>query len=457
VKTKSRIHVQTARSGDDRQTRRDDESVKSELSPAFDPTTPAGILALQRTVGNAAVNRLLAAQTAEGSTSGQGRQTEQSPRTATDAPIQDHGSEHQAIQRLMTYAQFKTYSSKWYFGGRKKVLPIDALIRRYHAEPENRRAILSALKSSLQEYAGKRTIARLERQVDEELAALPPLGGAATTALPTATESVPIPTPVSGTTSVPHHGDSGSDSTPTPVESTTAPVIPEAVDSALTTTPIGDTTTPVVPETTSTVPTTAPVIPPKPYLDGTAAQQALTEAFGDIRTIDAGKVDVLKQAEFQVAYDAIYGTSIYSWDAYIKPGPGNLEGFAHNNINYINEDCISYDTVPHEMLHNNTAGDWRDVVGNEFDEGTTEHLTIAAMDKLGKTPTHSYPDQHDCVKAVVAAGVSEESLKTAYLKGGGQTLVADVITANCQHSWSEFKDAMQAKDFVLAKTLLVRK
>lgn len=434
------------------------------MSLAFDPTTPAGILALQRAVGNAAVNRLLATQTTEGSARGQGRQTGQAPRAGTDPPLQDRGSdrtgegsEYPAVQRLMTYDQFKIYSSKWYFGGRNKVLPIDALIRRYHAEPENRRAILSTLKSTLQGYSGKRPTARLERQVDDELAALPPLGDTVTSASSSATGNVPIPMPVSGTTAVPHHEDSSSASTSAPGESTTVPVVPEALNSVPTTAPIGDTATPLVPEGTSTVPTTAPVLPAKPYLDRAAAQQALTEAFGAIRTIDAGKVDVLTQAEFQVAYDAIYGTSIYSWDAYIKPGPGNLEGFAHNNINYINEDCISYDTVPHEMLHSNTAADWRAVVGNEFDEGTTEHLTIAAMDKLGKTPTHSYPEQHACVQAVVAAGVSEESLKTAYLKGGGQTLVADVITANCQHPWSDFKDAMQAKDFTRAKTLLVRK
>jgi hypothetical protein len=198
----------------------------------------------------------------------------------------------------------------------------------------------------------------------------------------------------------------------------------------------------------------APEKPAKKFLDQAAAQDALTKAFGDIRKIDAGKVSVLKQLDFQAAYDKIYGETEYAWDKYIKPGPGNLEGFAYENVNYINEDCISYDTVAHEMLHNNTAADWTAVVGSEFDEGTTEHLTIAAMTKLGATPSHSYPDQEECVKAVVAAGVSEDSLKTAYLKGGAQKLVADVITAKSKTSWADFKTAMQAKDWAKAKSLL---
>ncbi len=201
----------------------------------------------------------------------------------------------------------------------------------------------------------------------------------------------------------------------------------------------------------------APDKPAKKFLDQAAAKDALTKAFGTLKTIDSGKVNVLKQADFQAAYDKIYGKTKYSWDKYIKPGPGNLEGFAYDNVNYINEDCISYDTVPHEMLHNNTAADWTAVVGSEFDEGTTEHLTIAAMTKLGVTPSHSYPDQEACVKAVIAAGVSEDSLTTAYLKGGAQTLVADVITAKTATSWADFKKAMQAKDFEKAKSLLVAK
>lgn len=200
-----------------------------------------------------------------------------------------------------------------------------------------------------------------------------------------------------------------------------------------------------------------PEVPKKEFLDQEAARKILEDAYGSYKTIDKGKVEILAQADFQKAYDKIYGAGPYSWDKYVKPGPGNLEGFAHDGTNYINKDCISLDTVPHEMLHNNTAVEYRDFVGNEFDEGTTEYLTIAAMNKAGKKPSHSYPQQEGCVQALIAAGFSADDLKKAYFKGGTKALLGDWVDAHCKAKWADIKAELQAKDFAKAKAHLQKK
>src|SRR5581483_273099 len=197
-----------------------------------------------------------------------------------------------------------------------------------------------------------------------------------------------------------------------------------------------------------------PEVPKKEFLDQEAARKILEDAYGSYKTIDKGKVEVLPQADFQKAYDKIYGAGPYAWDKYVKPGPGNLEGFAHDGTNYINQDCISLDTVPHEMLHNNVAADWTDFVGSEFNEGTTEYLTIKAMEKAKKKPSHSYPGQEGAVQALIAAGCSEDNLKKAYFKGDAATLIGAWVDAHCKGKWADVKTAMQAKDFAKAKTNL---
>lgn len=200
-----------------------------------------------------------------------------------------------------------------------------------------------------------------------------------------------------------------------------------------------------------------PATPAKAFLDQAAAQKLLTDAYGTVKTIDKGKVEVLAQADFQAAYDKIYGSGPYSWDKYVKPGPGNLEGFAYKGTNYINQDSISLDTVPHEMLHNNADPEFKTFVGSEFNEGTTEYLTIKAMKKAGKTPSHSYPSQEGCVQALVAAGFAEDSLVEVYFKDSTQTKLGGWVDKNCKGNWSVVKDAMQAKDFAKAKTNLAKK
>ena len=201
--------------------------------------------------------------------------------------------------------------------------------------------------------------------------------------------------------------------------------------------------------------------PPAPLkagvLDQAAGKALLTAAFGKLKTIDGGKMQVLAQADFQVAYDAVYGAGKFSWAKYVVPTFGNLEGFAHVGTNYINADIASADTVPHEMLHLNRSADFTATMGHEFMEGTTEYMTIHAMNTAGKTPTHSYPNQESAVQLAIAAGVSAADLFAAYLIGGTKTKVFDVIEAKCKGPAAAVVTDMEAKSWASAKARLAKK
>lgn len=207
------------------------------------------------------------------------------------------------------------------------------------------------------------------------------------------------------------------------------------------------------------------VAPPAVEGDGKAdgplsedkALSVLNDAFKGYKAMAKGSVQVLDQAAFQAAYDKVYGKTEYSWDKYVKPKWGNLNGFAHENVNYINKNMANTGTVPHEMLHNNVAADWRDVVGNQFDEGATDYLKQHALKKAGLSSPNSYEDQMGVVKAFLATGVSEDQLFTAYLKGGAATIVAKWVDEHCAGKWSEVKAACQSQDYAKAKVKLALK
>jgi hypothetical protein len=110
-----------------------------------------------------------------------------------------------------------------------------------------------------------------------------------------------------------------------------------------------------------------------------------------------------------------------------------------------------------QMLHNNASADFKPFVGNEFDEGTTEYLTIQAMIAAKLKPTHSYPQQEACVQKLLSAGFSVDSLKTAYFKGGTKALPGDWVDSHCKGKWIDVKTAMQAKDFAKAQKHLDKK
>ena len=187
------------------------------------------------------------------------------------------------------------------------------------------------------------------------------------------------------------------------------------------------------------------------------AKQVLEDAFKDYKTITEGKVEVLEQAAFQVAYDKIYGETKWSWEKWVKPTHGNLNGFAHDGVNYINKNMANTGTVPHEMLHNNAAADWRPFVGSQFDEGSTDVLKQHALKKAGLSSPNSYPDQISCVEKFLESGVTKEQLFTAYLKGDAKTIVGAHVDKTCKGSWADVKAAMEAKDWAKAKVKLAKK
>ena len=203
-----------------------------------------------------------------------------------------------------------------------------------------------------------------------------------------------------------------------------------------------------------------PTVEPGDRKDGPLAKEAalkiLQDAFGSYKTMTGGTVEVLEPDALKVAYDKIYGKTQYAWDKYVVPKlGGGLNGFAYGGVNYINRASANVGTVPHEMLHNNTASDWTPVVGSEFNEGATDYLKQYALKKAGKTSPNSYQKQMEVVAAYVGVA-SEDDLFTAYLKGGAAKLVQAKVDADCG-SWAEVKDAMQAKDFAKAKVKLKKK
>lgn len=202
-----------------------------------------------------------------------------------------------------------------------------------------------------------------------------------------------------------------------------------------------------------------PAHPPKAKLpmDLASGQKVLKDAFGTVKEIVPGKVEVLEEDAFKAAYDKIYGETEYSWDKYVVPKFGGLNGFAHKGVNYINKASAGLHTVAHEMLHNNTADDWRGVVGHDFDEGTTEVLTQEACIKAGEDAPTAYPGETPVVREAIAQGLSLGDLTEAYLKGGARVKVADWVDANCTEDWETIRGHMAAKRWAAAKAGLKRK
>jgi hypothetical protein len=197
--------------------------------------------------------------------------------------------------------------------------------------------------------------------------------------------------------------------------------------------------------------------PPKLTMDLASGEKVLTNAFGGVKTIVAGKIEILDLPDFKAAYDKIYGAGEYSWDKYVVPKFGGLNGFAYDGVNYINKASAGLHTIVHEMLHNNTAADWRAVVAHDWDEGTTEVLTQEACKKLSVDAPVTYPGESPVVREAVASGLSLDDLAAAYLSGGAQAKVADWVDKTCKESFAKVKGYMAAKDWAAAKAALAKK
>lgn len=196
--------------------------------------------------------------------------------------------------------------------------------------------------------------------------------------------------------------------------------------------------------------------PKKPaHIEKDKAVEVLEAAFGTYKKISGGKVVVAAQADFKARYDKIYGKTKYSWDKYIVPKFGNLEGFAFEGVSYINSDMQSVDTVPHEMLHSNADPSWSGFAGNETDEGATEYLTIKAVKAAKYKPTHSYPNQEGVVRKLVEV-IGEDVLFNAYFKGKTEAF-KKAVDGKCKGSWAKVRGAMQAANWATATALVKKK
>ena len=195
----------------------------------------------------------------------------------------------------------------------------------------------------------------------------------------------------------------------------------------------------------------------RPGFDLAGGQEILTKAFGDVKAIVPGKIQVLDQAEFQVAYDKIYGSGPYSWDKYVKPKYGSLNGFAYDGTNYINKASAGLHTIVHEMLHNNAASDWIPTVGSRFNEGTTEILTQQACALFSEPAPVCYPNENPVVSEALKTGLPKADLAEAYLKGGAKKKVADWVDANCALPFAKVKEQMEAQNWDAAKAGLAPK
>jgi hypothetical protein len=204
--------------------------------------------------------------------------------------------------------------------------------------------------------------------------------------------------------------------------------------------------------------TAAPVHPPRQLpMDLATGEAVLEGAFGEVASISQGEIQILDQAEFQAAYDGIYGGGEYSWANYVVPRYGSLNGFAHDGVNYINRASAGLHTIVHEMLHNNTADDWRGVVGSRWDEGTTEVLTQIACARIAEPAPVCYPGESPVVREALAQGLSQADLTEAYFNGGAQEKVADWADANCTENWAAIKGYMEANQWAAARAALARK
>jgi hypothetical protein len=193
----------------------------------------------------------------------------------------------------------------------------------------------------------------------------------------------------------------------------------------------------------------------KKMIDKAKSVAILEKSFGGYKTMTGGTVKVLGQADFEKAWEKIYGDTKYAWATYVVPGSGNLEGFAYKGTNYINKDVGSVDVVPHEMLHSNADGGWKGFAGSNINEGTTEYLTIKAVKAAKYKPTHSYPNQEKVIRRLVRR-VGADTLMKAYFNGETDAL-KQAVDDKCRGSWDDFKKAMDDSKWGKAKRRLRKK
>ncbi|MEX1169539.1 MAG: hypothetical protein WEE50_05290 [Chloroflexota bacterium] len=176
---------------------------------------------------------------------------------------------------------------------------------------------------------------------------------------------------------------------------------------------------------------------PNRAMDVATAEAALNGAYGTVHTMTRPPIKIVSKRELLRAYDKY---CIDNSVPYTNPRTGttrpwrrgdadrSIEGFAlpDGSAIYVQKNTVLPTATAHEMLHANTAADFRAAVGEAINEGTTEHLAIkavaaAGLPTVGRSGAKAYVDQVGAVGKLITV-VGEATLIAAYF-GGADSLV----------------------------------
>lgn len=249
------------------------------------------------------------------------------------------------------------------------------------------------------------------------------------------------------------------------VENSAAPAAAEGPTPA-TTTP---TTTPATTPTTTTPATTTPAAATTPApatsmaMDSTRAQEVLNTTFGSIHRmipvttvlLEDNAATLAKYDQISVGRNNIFVTPNRPWQAGdAQAAFGGLNGFADNGTIYVNKQTTSPTTTCHEMLHLNTAGGFRAAVGETINEGTTQMLTIKALQQAGVALPASLPYAGETAMVrKLATVVGEGTLTSAYF-GGADSLISAFNAIQGEGMFALMKARADAKDWTGADRYL---
>lgn len=132
-----------------------------------------------------------------------------------------------------------------------------------------------------------------------------------------------------------------------------------------------------------------------------------------------------------------------------------LNGFADKGKVWVDMESTDPTATVHEMLHINTASDFRGSVGEIVNEGITERLAIKAMVAAGDAVTGSentYTKERAFVDKLLAM-VSEATAIDAYFNGAAK-LVTAYETIGGTGSWATLKAELVKNDYAKAEAAL---
>lgn len=188
------------------------------------------------------------------------------------------------------------------------------------------------------------------------------------------------------------------------------------------------------------------------------AQKILQGAFGDLKDIVPGKIEILAdQPACAAKYDEVCmadgikrpdGSDWKAGDCAKDDAAAGVqtEGFAWKGTVYVNGKTTLVTATAHEILHNNAGGTFRAKMGETFNEGTTELLARRALSVAGVTvPTvTAYPDEVKfTLKLQTLVG---QPLLTAGYFGNPDTVIAKVEELKGVGTWATIKAHAEAKD-----------